>query len=263
MKTVFAVIPLLALISGVLLYKQTGKKEILRFDMVNFFYAFILMPTVYIWFKSLLFLLLRSELGIIISQSELFIWDTVYSIVFMFIFASVVIHSLTKSFELNIKKDPLYDLFEHSEYFHLWLSHIIFFGGGMIFITLLSIINVWFDLSIFISKFNFYLLLLTSPITSIFIFKMFEYSALDEKFTFLKLMKFIIGICFFIYALVYIVFEPIFASEKIVYWYMTNVFGFLALISLIHTSEPGPIPVHKRIGRKALWFVRKIKSTTK
>ena len=195
-------------------------------------------------------------MGIIISQAELFIWDTVYSVIFMFIFAAVVIHSLTKSFELNIKKDPLYDLFEHSEYFHLWLSHIIFFGGGMIFITLLSIINVWFDLSVFIPKLIFYLFLLTSPIASLFIFRMFEHTALDDKFTFLKLMKFIIGICFFIYALVYIFFEPVFASEKIMYWYMTNVFGYLAMISLVHSPEP--LPFHKQLPRKVKSFLKKI-----
>lgn len=262
MIIILSLIPVLALISSVLVYKQNGKKEILRFDMVQFFYAFILMPTVFIWFKGFIYFLLKSELGQVISQRELFLFDTAYSVFFLFLFAFVVIHSLTKSFELKRNKDPLYDLFEHSEYYHLWVSHTIFFTGTMFLLTMLSGLNIWMDFSLTVSNSFFYGILLTTPLTALAVFKVFMIADFGD-FRFLKLMKLFIGVFFLTHGILYIIFEPAFSSEKIMYWYSSNSFGFLALISLIHTSEPGPIPVHKRIGRKALWFVRKIKSRTK
>ncbi|EKD43989.1 MAG: hypothetical protein ACD_72C00045G0003, partial [uncultured bacterium] len=55
MKILLIIIPLLSLLASLGLYRYNGKKEILRFDLVQFFYAFILMPMIYIWFKSFLF----------------------------------------------------------------------------------------------------------------------------------------------------------------------------------------------------------------
>lgn len=250
MKVVIGLIPILAILAGVLVYNHNGKKEILRFDMVQFFYAFILMPTAYIWFKGFIFILLKNELGNAISQNELFFWDTAYSVFFLFLSAFAVIHSLTKSFELKRKKDPLYDLFEHSEYYHLWFSHTSLFVGVMILATLIAILNIWMDFSLIIPKMVFYLILLTTPITAAIIFKVFLIADFGD-FRFLKLMKLFVGIFFLIHGILFIWFEPSFSGEKIMYWYVTNSFGFMSLISLLHTREPGPVPIRQRIVSKA------------
>ncbi len=257
MKIIVGLIPLLAILTGLLVYNHNGKKEILRFDLVQFFYAFILMPIAYIWFKGFIFILLKNELGNEISQNELFFWDTVYSVFFLFLSAFVVIHSLTKSFELKRRKDPLYDMFEHSEYYHLWFSHTSLFVGAMVLTTLISALNIWVDFSFFIPKMVFYLILLTTPLLAGVIFKAFMISDFGD-FRFLKLMKLFVGIFFSIHGLIYILIEPSFSGEKIMYWYMTNVFGFLSMISLFHTSEPGPIPIHKRLTSKAKLVINKI-----
>ncbi len=257
MKIIIGLIPLLAMLASVLVYKQNGKKEILRFDMVQFFYAFILMPTVYIWFKWFLFTLLRNELGGLISQNELFFWDTVYSVFFLFLSAFVVIHSLTKSFELKRRKDPLYDLFEHSEYYHLWFSHTSLFIGLMLLITLISSSNIWLDSIFYISQNVFYLILLTTPILALAVFKAFKLSDFGD-FRFLKLMKLFVGIFFFVHGVLFILFEPVFSGEKIMYWYTTNTFGFLSLISLVHSSDPEPLPIHKRVLGKAKLVINKV-----
>ena len=236
--------------AALLVYNQNGKKEILRFDMVQFFYAFILMPVAYIWFKVFLFILLKNELGNMISQNELFIWDTAYSVFFLFLAAFVVIHSLTKSFELKRKKDPLYDLFEHSEYYHLWFSHTSLFVGIMILATIISGFNLWLSLPVLITKPVFYSILFTTPILALAVFKVFKISDFGD-FRFLKLMKLFVGLFFLIHGLLYFLVEPVFAGERIMYWYTTNVFGFLSLISLFHSSEPKPLPIHKRISLKA------------
>lgn len=258
MKVVIGLIPLLAILAGVLVYNQNGKREILRFDMVQFFYAFILIPTVYVWFKGFLFILLKNELGNIISPNELFIWDTIFSVLFLFISAFVVIHSLTKSFELKRKKDPLYDLFEHSEYYHLWVSHTIVFVGAMILSTVISGFNLWLDFNLHIPQSVFYLILLTTPMLAAAAFKAFMISDFGD-FRFLKLMKLFVGFFFLIHGVLFIILEPAFSGEKIMYWYTTNVFGFLSFISLLHTSEPGPVPIRRRIGGKARMVINKIK----
>jgi hypothetical protein len=257
MKIVLALVPLLALLSGVLVYNQNGKKEILRFDMVQFFYSFVLMPTVFVWFKGFLFFLLKSELGGAVSQNELFLLDTVYSVFFLFLFAFTVIHSLTKSFELKRNKDPLYDLFEHSEYYHLWVSHTVVFVGAMLLSTLISVANIWIDSTILLPKLGFYAVLATAPIISFAAFKAFVISDFGD-FRFLKLMKLFVGIFFLVHGIIFITIEPAFNSTKIMYWYTTNVFGFLSLISFWHSSEPEPLPVHKRITNKAKQVIKKI-----
>jgi len=257
MKIVLALVPLLALLTSVLVYNQNGKKEILRFDMVQFFYSFILMPTVFIWFKGFLFFLLKSELGGVISQNELFFWDTIYSVLFLFLFAFVVIHSLTKSFELKRNKDPLYDLFEHSEYYHLWVSHTIIFVGAMALSTLISAINIWIDSTFLLSKLSFYIALATAPIISAVAFKAFKIADFGD-FRFLKLMKLFSGLFFLIHGIIFIIIEPAFDSTKIMYWYTANVFGVLSIISFLHSPEPEPLPVHKRITSKAKSLIGKI-----
>lgn len=98
------VIPLLTLVSGVLLYGQHGKKEFLKLDFVQFMYSFVIAPVMFVWLKSFLFFILRNELNFRLSISEIFIVDTIYSTLVMFIFAFVVIHSLTKSFNLKREK---------------------------------------------------------------------------------------------------------------------------------------------------------------
>lgn len=253
----FALIPLFAIISGVLVYNQNGKKEILRFDFVQFFYAFILMPTVFIWFKSFLFFLLQNELFQKISPKELFFWDTAYSVFFLFIFAFTVIHSLTKSFELKRRKDPLYDLFEHSEYYHLWVSHTIIFTGAMILVTGISLGNIFIDSLFPLSQNFFYGLLLTAPVLSAFVFKAFQISDFGD-FRFLKLMKFFVGIFFVVHGVFYSIYEPLFSPEKVMYWYMTVFFGSSALIGFFHSPEPKPLSFRKRLGSKARLVVKKL-----
>lgn len=101
-------VPTFAILSSLYLYQHTGKREILKFDLVQFVYAFILAPIVYIWLKSFLFVFLVSELNLHLSVTDLFIADTVLTIIFLYVFAFLVIHSLTKSFELKRLRDPFY-----------------------------------------------------------------------------------------------------------------------------------------------------------
>lgn len=246
MKILLALVPFLALAAGLILYKHNGKREILRFDLVQFFYAFILLPALYVWMKGFLFVLLESQLGQTLSQQSLLFWDTVYSILFLFLYAFTVIHSLTKSFQLKRDKDPLYDLFEHSEYYHSWVSHTVVYVGGMILFFSLAALNAWIDLPWPIRDSVFHGLLAIALGTAALIFKSFLISDFGD-FRFVKLMNLLSAFFFVLCIVVYALTEPSFAGAKAMYWFQLTVFLGLSLLGLTHDSDPEPAPFHKRI----------------
>lgn len=257
MKILLALIPILAILAGAVVYKQHGKREILRFDSVQFFYAFILMPVAYVWFKGFLFFLLQSQLQTFISQADILFWDTVYSVLFLFLYAFTVIHSLTKSFQLKRKKDPLYDLFEHSEYYHMWMTHSVILVGGMILFLLLAALNAWIDLPLAISRQQFYSLLLLALGMSWLIFQMFLLLKYSDFWN-VKLIKLLVGIFFVLHIIVYAVFEPSFAGEKVMYWYQLTFFFGLSVIGIIYPSEQADKGLHKRIKHKVSLFWQRL-----
>ena len=226
-------IPLFAIIMIVLLYRLNGSKEILRFDLVQFLYAFVIAPVMFVWGKSFFYLLLRTELDVKLSQSDLFFFDTLFSVFSMYVFAFVVIHSLTKSFKIKALRDPLHDIFHHSEYFHLWLSHIVTFFGGMTLLSFFAIANVFFPLEVNISRFLFHLLTTSGVLGGIFIFIAIWLS--DPKqigANFMRLMKLLFAFFFMIHVIVFFVFDPSYGAEYTLFWVSLIVFATLVTCSL-------------------------------
>src|SRR3989344_3589542 len=64
MRWLIYLIPVLSVLSALALYHKSGKMEILKFDVVQFWYAFVLAPILFVWFKSFLFITLRDELNL-------------------------------------------------------------------------------------------------------------------------------------------------------------------------------------------------------
>ena len=153
------VIPILTALSALLIYQHNGKREFLKFDLVQFVYSFVMAPVLFVWMKSFLFYVLKAELELSLSINDLFIFDSIFSLSFMYIYAFVVIHSLTKTFKMRMLKDPLYDMFHHSEYFHLWLTHVMMFGGGIALSTAFSLINIFLPLPIVAGKSTLFMIL--------------------------------------------------------------------------------------------------------
>lgn len=233
MMNVLYLVPIFAVISAVLMYRLNGKKEFLKIDLVQFFYAFVLTPMLFVWLKTFLYFLLRVEVNIRLSAVQLFLVDTTFSLFFMYVFAFVVIHSLTKSFNLKRVRDPLYDLFEHSEFFHLWLTHLIMYIGGMVLISVLSIFNIWFPLEISMSRYNFYLLNVLGLVAGFFVFMIIWLSdPKQDQANFMRLMKLSFGFFFLVHVVVYFVFNPAFSPAFGLYWGSLNIFTALVLCSL-------------------------------
>lgn len=231
MLYVFLIIPILATVSSMIMYRQNGKKEFLKFDLVQFFYAFIVAPMVFVWAKTFLYFLLKNDISNNLSQFEFFLFDTTFSTIFMFIYAFIVIHSLTKSFSLKRLKDPLYDIFKHSKYFHAWLSHLIIFGGALLLISFMSILNAIFPVYIEISDYMFYGIALSGIVFGIAIF--FGIWVADPKkeiVNFIRIMKILYALFFTLHVVAYFSLTVPFSKDHSIFW--CSFFIFLSLVSI-------------------------------
>lgn len=226
-------IPILVIISGILVYPHNGKREFLKLDLVQFFYAFVVAPLMFVWLKTFMYVLLKTELGNALSQGQVFVIDTAFSVLSLYIFAFVVIHSLTATFNRRLVRDPLYDIFAHSEFFHLWLSHIVMFSGLLAILTILAFVNIFTPLQFNMSKAGFYVLCGSGILAGTFAFLMVWLSdPKQEGARFMRIMKLLFGLFFMMYTVVYFIFTPSFAASSGMYWWSFFSVATLATWSL-------------------------------
>lgn len=216
-------IPTLAVISGLYLYQHTGKKEILKFDLVQFVYAFVLTPIIYVWLKSFLFVFLVKELNLHLSVTDIFIADTAYTVIFMYVFAFIIIHSLTKSFQLKRSRDPFYDIFQHSEFFHMLASHVPLYVGGAILFSVLSTVNVFIPLTAVSSMIGLYWGLISGFLfgIGIFISLLLTDDEFEERYPRYEMFVELIFVALFIYNVaLYFMFHPEFNLGHVMFWFI-------------------------------------------
>ncbi len=246
MFSFLAIVPLAAILSAFLIYRKTGRRDFLKFDLVQFIYAFIIAPLMFIWLKSFLYYLFRQEAGLSLSMDEIFVIDTLFSVISLFVYAFVVIHSLTKSFELKRYVDPLYDVFSHSEALHLWISHTGMYTGVMTLFSLISLANVFVPAEIETSRAIFYGSLAMGYLTGVFGFAGIWLSNFTDNPIFLKIMKFFIALFFILHVAAYFLFDPSFNASNIVYWMI-----FMAYLAMTSASY-----IFERSERASSWFER-------
>jgi hypothetical protein len=247
-------VPVMAIVSSAFLYRQNGKREILRFDFVQFIYAFVISPAVFLWLKFFVFFLLRRELNLKLSVSNLFVIDSAFSILFIYLFAFVVIHSLTKTFSLKRTSDPLYDMFAHSEYFHFSFSHLAIYIGAMLVATMVSLLNVWIPFDIFYPKTVFYGLLSTGVLVGVGGFwSCWVYKS--PSFNFMRIMKLCFGLIFLAHLIIYFIYDLSFSMKYGMYWLVFNAFLSATFLSLFAEKPEKPsgflqsLPFHLNIAK--------------
>lgn len=234
MHLILFFLSILVLSAGVIfaVYRFQGKKQVLKFDIVQFFYAFVFAPLLFIWIKTFLFVLIRNQLGTQVTPGELFAVDTVFSTLFLFFYAFIVLHALTKTFWLRNSYDPLYDLFSHSEYIHLWLAHIVMFVGGMVLISFISLLNLFFPLNLENSQVGQILVLFLGIVTGWLAFTgVLLADPIQENGHFLRLMKLAFGFFFSVYVIAYFFFEPTFSLDFAFYWWGVSLFSTAVFFS--------------------------------
>jgi MFS family permease len=246
MLSFLAIVPLASILSALWIYRRTGRRDFLKFDAVQFIYAFILAPLLFVWLKSFLFYLLRQEIDIRLNSTEMFIIDTAFSVVSLYVYAFIVIHSLTKSFELKRYSDPLYDVFTHSEALHLWISHTAMYTGGMTIFTLLSMVNVLAPAQVETTQVFFYLMLILGFLAGTFGFAGIWLSNFTDSPVFLKIMKIFVALYFSLHVGVYFILSPAFNASNIVYW----------MIFMAYFAMAGCSFLFERSERASGWFDR-------
>lgn len=229
MSWFLVLLPLSMLLGSLLVYRYNGKREIFRFDVVQFLYAFILTPLTFIWGKVLLFLLVKNALNEGTSELSYLLLDSAFSVIFLYVFGFELLHSLTKSVSLQMSQDPLYDIFHHLEYFHLWLTHLVVFAGGMLIVAILGIANIFFPLDIQLARSMFYAILMSGFLTGGLVFLALWLSdpRQEKGFQFMCLMKTLIGLLFLVHVVSYFLFEPRLQSGQIVFWWSAMCFTML------------------------------------
>lgn len=234
-------IPALAILSALYLYQHTGKREILRFDLVQFVYAFVLTPIIYIWLKSFLFVFLVQELDLHLSVTDIFIADTAYTIIFLYVFAFIIIHSLTKSFQLKRLRDPFYDMFQHSEFFHMLTSHIPPYVGGIILFGILSTANVFIPLTAATNMLGFYIALCLGLLFGlvIYIALLLTDDDFEEKYPRFEMFIELLFVVSFIYlVLLYFLYRPEFNLGRVMYWFVLMItLGFIIGSYVLERSQ--------------------------
>lgn len=228
----FALIAIFASIFGLLIYRYNGGKQIFRLDFVQFMYLAVFSPLLFVWAKSFLFFVLRSELSFNLSINELFIIDTIFSVLCFFTFSSVAIHSLTKTFWLKRRSNPKFDLYYLSEYFHLWWSHIVMFLGGMILIVFISMANLYAPFVGIYSKTQLYSTIAAGLFMGLISFYIIWNSDPGQG-GFMRIMKMASGLFFSLHVVLYFIFEPSFKQEYAAFWLAMSMFLSLTMCSAV------------------------------
>lgn len=238
MSSLLLLIPIFAVVSSILIYKHNGKREFLKFDLVQFIYAFVISPVLFVWMKTFIFYLLKSDLELSLSFNQIYLIETGFSVLFLYIFAFVVIHSVTASFNRKKLVDPLWDVFHHSEYFHLWLTHLVMYVGGMILSTILAIINLISPLMFFANRFGFYVILFIGMMLGVLAFFGVWLSDPKQEANFMRIMKLAFALFFLIHILIYFIFDPNFSTQYSAYWLSLMLFSSATGCSLFfHKSQ--------------------------
>lgn len=237
MLPVLIIVPLAAILIAFLLYRHVGKREFMRLDIVQFLYAFVIIPITFVWMKAFILYFARNELGTPITENQLFIVDSAFSVIYLYLASFVAIHSLTKTFELKAQRDPLYDILEHAEKFHLWISHTFMYYLLMLLFVMLAIMNIFFPLAVSVSKNLFYIFLFLGYLIGILGYAAVALSNFTEK-AFMRLMKLGFGLGFVCLVVAYFLFDPKFSPSYIMYWFILLAFSSVMASSFfIERSE--------------------------
>jgi hypothetical protein len=146
MLGVFFAFPAILTLLTAVLYRFSGRKELYNLDLVQVLYMFVFGPLFFVWGKAMLLFLLFQQVNLFqeVTVKKVFLIDSIYSILFLIVYAFNTIHSLTKSFSLKKKKNRQLDIFLLAEYFHLDFSHLFIFAGGVFILTFLGLVNAFF-----------------------------------------------------------------------------------------------------------------------
>lgn len=219
MKTPLILLPIIIGLLSFYLYRfQDKQKRLFNLDFVQFIYLFVVAPTLFIWLKTLLFFLLKNSPELNLTINQIFIFDSGFTFIGLLVMAVLAIHSLTKTFWLRRHFDPQFDVFQLSEYFHLWWSHVSLWTGVLVLFNFLSIINLIFPFPIPLARWQWVAVLILAVVSGFAFFISLIMSDSQIK-KFMRLMKLILAGFFLLHAVIYFLLDPGFNSQLAIYWF--------------------------------------------
>ncbi len=236
---VLLVILLFGAVVGLVLYRFQGRKDLIHLDIVQFCYIFFFYPLFFVWLKSFVYVQLKSMIGINLSPSEYFVIDTTVATVGLYLYGIVAMKGLTKTLFLVRQKNPLMDLFPHTEYIHLWISHVAIFIGVVAILSVLSIVNLLFPFQVPESDLTnmltvglgiafglclYIVLLLSNP--------------QQDHFRLLKTVKLLFGSVFSLFVAVYLIMSPPLSPSYSLYWFSLFLFATFVVCSFFSYKSP-------------------------
>lgn len=226
---IFFLVLIVVLAGAVFSYPFHGKAEVIKFDFLQFVYVFVITPIVFVFLKSFLRQMLVTDLHQLIGERGAFMLDTLFSVYFMFLFAFIVIHGLTKSAHLKKMQDPKADLYLYIEYFHLWLSHLVGYVMGMTTVFLFGVLNLLFPLEIDLPRQVMFFVPGTGLVGGIaFYVSLLFADPRQVEVNFFRQMKIIGGVFFLVMVSLYAVAVPRFSGEYLLFWW--SLFAFIGLV---------------------------------
>lgn len=228
---------LLVLLFGVaaalFLYRFQGRRNVIQLDIVQFLYIFLFYPVFFVWIKSFIYVQVRGDLGAALTANEFFLIDTAVSLTWLYLYGIFAIKGFTKTLFLARHKDPLADLFEHTEYFHLWISHLAIFFGVAIISLILAGINVFLPFQVPNATITTLFVACIGSIVGIFMFVMLLLSDPKQNgYRLLKVVKLVYGFVFTVLISLYLFIEPPFTTAHSMYWLVVFMYASFVVCSI-------------------------------
>lgn len=226
------VVLLFGMVLGFVLYRFQGRKDLVHLDIVQFCYIFFFYPLFFVWLKSFVYVQLKPMIGVEISPSEYLVIDTTVATVGLYLYGIVAMKGLTKTLFLIRQKNPLVDLFPHTEYIHLWISHIAIFIGVVAILSVLSIVNLLFPFQVNESDL---VNIVTASLGAAFGVCLYIVLLLSnpkqDHFRLLKTIKLMFGLVFTIFVVAYLIFSPPLSTSFSLYWFSLFLFATFVVCS--------------------------------
>jgi len=236
---VLLIILLCSAFIALFLYRYQGRRDIIHLDIVQFSYLFIFAPFLFVWLKSFVFVQVRAELGGSLSANEFFVLDTVVSVIALYLYGITAMKALTKSLFLKRHKDPLADLFQQTEYIHLWFSHLVMFIGVAAVLTVLAAINLFIPFQVVNSTIITIVMIALGVVFGICSYIILLLSnPKQEGYRLLKIVKLVYGVFFSFYIFSYFLISPPLATSHSFYWFCLFIFATFVVCSFSTYKSP-------------------------
>jgi hypothetical protein len=159
-----------------------------------------------------------------LGQRTSFAIDTLFTVLFLYLAIVKTVHGITKSFSLKVKKEPEFDIFQVSEYLHMWWSHLAMYILGFVILLFISVINLLYPFAeVDFTKNGFLIFLLIGQFLGLVIF----FGVVNTKLksgNFQSFMKILFALCSTVQALLYIFYRPAFSAVYLGYWFVSSTF---------------------------------------